>query len=268
MSATAPTKPGSESRAATRLEALLARDRWSSEQLITFQHERLRELIEHVATASPYYREVLGPDALAPEVRIEDLPTLSKATLMEQFDRIVTDPRLRLAAAEAHAAGPEPGALLGDRYHVFTTSATTGRRGLFPQTPTEFGQWLDVAGRTVSRAGLDSSARVIGIAAPTPLHITQKLFAALGGFGAGRPALTATTPVPELVRAVNADQPAAVFTIPSVAGLLATEQLDGRLAIELRAVVVAGRCCPATSARGSRRRGESRRSRSMRRPRR
>jgi phenylacetate-CoA ligase len=244
MSLTTPINP----RAATHLEALLARDRWSREQLITFQHERVRELIEHAAAASPYYREVLGPDALAPDVRLEDLPTLTKATLMEQFDRVVTDPRLRLAAAEAHAAGPEPGGLLGDRYHVFTTSGTTGRRGLFPQTLGEFGHWLDVTVRAVHRAGLDSTARVIGIAAPTPLHITQKLFAALGGFGTGRPALTATTPLPKLVRALNADQPTALFTIPSVAGLLATEQLDGRLAIDLRNVVVSGEVLSADSA--------------------
>jgi phenylacetate-CoA ligase len=227
-------------RAAAHLEALLARDRWSREQLVAFQHERLRELIEHAATASPYYREVLGRDALAPDVRIEHLPTLTKATLMEQFDRVVTDPRLRLDAIEAHATGPEAGTLLGGRYHAFTTSGTTGRRGLFPQTQAEFGHWLDVAGRTVHRAGLDSSARVIGIAAPTPLHITQKLFGALGGFGAGRPTLTATTPLPELVRTLNADQPTALFTIPSLAGVIATEQLDGRLAIKLRKVVVAG----------------------------
>lgn len=237
MSVTTPT---SAPRAGTQLETLLARDRWSREELITFQHERLHELIEHAATASPYYREVLGPEALAPDVRIEDLPILTKATLMEQFDRVVTDPRLRLAAAEAHAAGPDPGAPLGGRYHVFTTSGTTGRRGLFPQSVAEFGQWLDVAGRTIHRFGLNSTDRVIGIAAPTPLHITQKLFAALGGFGAGRPALTATMPVSDLVRTLNADRPTAIFTLPSVGGLLAVEQLEGRLAVDLRKVVVAG----------------------------
>jgi phenylacetate-CoA ligase len=236
MSATTPIRP----RPATQFEALLARDRWSREQLLAFQHERLRELIEHAATASPFYREALGPDALAPDVRIEDLPILTKATLMDQFDRVVTDPRLRLDGIDTHITGPDPGALLGGRYHVFTTSGTAGRRGVFPQTQAEFGRWLDVAGRNIHRAGLESTLRVIGIAAPTPLHLTQKLFGALGGFGSGRPALTATTPLPELVRALNADGPTAMFTIPSLAGRLAAEQLDRRLAIDLRKVVVAG----------------------------
>src|SRR5947209_9901541 len=177
MAVMSRSESSSAAPAATQLEALRARDRWPRARLEVFQHERLRELIEHAVSASPYYREVLGADALDPDVRLEDLPTLSKATLVEQFDRVVTDPRLCLAEVEAHAGGPDPAALLHGAYHVFTTSGTTGRRGVFPQTLVEFRQWLDLAARAVWRNGISSAARPIGIPAPTPPHITQKLFA-------------------------------------------------------------------------------------------
>ena len=90
----------------TATDELLSHDRWSREQLLEYQGDRLREVIEHAVSASPYYREALGGDALAEDVRLEEHPTLSKQTLMEQFDRVVADPRLRLAALEAHATGP------------------------------------------------------------------------------------------------------------------------------------------------------------------
>src|SRR5205823_1791430 len=55
-------------------------------------------------------------------------------------------------------------------------SGTTGRRGVFPQTPAEFAQWLKAAWRVWARIGLRRGARTIGVGGPTPLHITQKLF--------------------------------------------------------------------------------------------
>ncbi len=78
------------------LEAeLLERDRWSRDDLLAYQEERVRALITHAVSKSPYYREALGADAA--ERPLAELPTLSKATLMAEFDRVITDPRLRLA---------------------------------------------------------------------------------------------------------------------------------------------------------------------------
>jgi phenylacetate-CoA ligase len=221
-------------------EELLAHDLWSRDQLLAYQRERLRQVIAHAVSASPYYREALGRDALDPDVRLEDLPTLSKATLMDQFDRVLADPRLRLATLEEHAAGPEPEALVSGSHHLFCTSGTTGRRGTFPQTPAELAQWFESARRVKARIGMADDVRTIGIGAPTPLHITQKLFSALGGWGRGRPRLTVTTPLSEIVSTLNRDQPEAIFTVAGVSGLLAHERLEGRLAIQPRWIVVSG----------------------------
>src|SRR5262249_30173570 len=115
-----------------------------------------------------------------------------------------------------------------------------GRRGFFLQTAREFDLWVAAAWRTRLRAGLDARRRALGIGAPTPLHITQKLFRAFGGVGDGRPELALTTPLAELVAGLNRDRPDVIFTAPTLAGMLAEEQLDGRLAIMPGAIVLAG----------------------------
>src|SRR5689334_15461070 len=123
---TATTSKTTATTAVTRDE-LLAHDGWSRDRLLAYQRDRLHQLLEHAVGRSPYYRAVLGRDALAPDLRLEDLPTLPKATVMEQFDRVLADPRLRLSAVESHATGPDPGALMSGAlnagsYHVFSTS--------------------------------------------------------------------------------------------------------------------------------------------------
>jgi hypothetical protein len=128
MTTTASTSTASAQ--ADRLRALageqLARDRWPRDRLLAFQAERLRALIARAVAASPYYRDRLGPDAATGEVPLSELPTLPKATLMDNFDRIVTDPRLRRAELEAHLAGPAADRPYLGRYRLFSTPAPPG----------------------------------------------------------------------------------------------------------------------------------------------
>jgi phenylacetate-CoA ligase len=115
--------------AADRLRALAAellqRERWSRDQLLSYQQERVCALLAHAAEHSPYYRETLGAGGLDAQ------PTLTKQTLVEQWDRIVCEPRLRRALVESHAAGDDADRpLLGD-YEVFSTSGSSGLGGVF-----------------------------------------------------------------------------------------------------------------------------------------
>ena len=139
---TSTTSTTTSSSPADRLRALagdqLARDGWSRDRLLELQGERLRALVAHAVAASPYYREVLGPDAAAGDVPLRELPTLSKTTMMDNFDRIVTDRRLRRADLEAHLSAPAADRPYLGRYKVFTTAGTTGVRGLFVEDVDEF----------------------------------------------------------------------------------------------------------------------------------
>lgn len=232
---TAATTSASSSQA-EHLRALageqLARDRWSRDQLQAWQDERLRALLRHAATASPYYREVLGPHAAAADVPLRELPTLPKATLMDNFDRIVTDPRLRRTEVEAHLASTDPGRPVLGRYRVFATAGTTGLRGLFLYSDEEFATWIATCLRGMACWGLTPATRLAGIGSPSPLHISNQLYAVLlAGRPSGMPRLTVTTPLPDLVAALNAYQPEALTAYPSIAAQLAEEQLHGQLRI-------------------------------------
>ena len=78
---------------------LLEHDRWPGDRLLAYQRGRMQALLRHAVEHSPYYREALGTDAA--DRPIDSFPTLPKPLLMEQFDRVVTDPRLRRSDLEA-----------------------------------------------------------------------------------------------------------------------------------------------------------------------
>jgi len=215
---------------------LTPHDGWSREQLLAYQRDRLEALLRHAADASPYYREVLGP---RPDARwLEQLPPLSKTTLMEEFDRIVTDPALSRAVLE-RMLDEQPGALYKGEYRLFSTSGATGEPALLVYSRAEFAQWVTVTVRALAQAGVKPDTRLAAIGAPNPLHISRRLIDSIGDARPGHvPELYVTTPISELVEVLNDFQPEAIATYSSIAGLLADEQLDGALQIRPTLVLV------------------------------
>lgn len=215
--------------------ALLERDRWSPGQVTEYQRERLRSLVRHAVARSPYYREALGPDAV--DAELAELPTLPKALLMEQFDGIVADPRVRLADLERFLSAADAGRRFLDEYRVFSTSGTSGAPGLFLYSEEEFAYWVGVFVRTLARVGVNAGTRLVGLGAPSDLHLSRQVIAALQAGRAGAPRLSVTTPFDETVAALNRYQPEAIAGYPSVVALLAEEQLEGRLRISPHVVL-------------------------------
>jgi phenylacetate-coenzyme A ligase PaaK-like adenylate-forming protein len=212
----------------TLVPALLARDGWSREALLAHQHERLQALLAHAVEHSPFYRETLGPEAaLRP---LHALPSLEKATLMTQWDRIVCDPALTLAGAEAHVEAGAPGPYLG-RVRLGTTSGASGLRGLFAYGPDDFAVWTAASLRQLARSGVRPGSRMLSIAARDDVHISKQIFAALGAAGSAAPRLHALTPVAEMVAALNGFRPEVLMGYSGVLSVLADEQLCGRLRI-------------------------------------
>ena len=220
-------------RVETLAAQMLERERWPRERLLEFQRRRLRAIVRHAVAHSPYYRRVIG-DVGNGDINLQQLPILTKTTLMAEFDRIVTDRRLRLADAERHLAGERAGEPLFGEHRIVATSGTTGVRGVvvYDQPAWE----VAVAGvlRCLRVQGIPPDARVLGIGAPTPLHITKRLFAELRAGRADAPRLAVTTPLRDVVEALNADQPEALITYPSFVRRLAEEQQSGRLRIAPR----------------------------------
>jgi phenylacetate-CoA ligase len=221
-------------RAETMAAAMSARDLWPRERLIAFQQQRLREIVRHAVDHSPYYREVIGEignDA----IDLQQLPVLTKSMLMSEFDRIVTDPRLRLASAEQHLAGETAADPLLGEYRVLGSGGTTGKRGIVLYDQIAWNVVVASLLRMLTLQGVSRDTRVLGIGAPTPLHMTNRMFATLrAGLRNDAPRLAVTTPIAEMVEALNAYQPEVIITYPSVIRRLAEAQSDGQLRIAPR----------------------------------
>ncbi len=208
---------------------LSARDAWSRPALLDIQRERLSGLLAYAVAESRYYRDTFS--RVGPGASLGDLPVLTKTTLMNQWDRIVTDPRLTLRDIEAHLAGPHCGELVLGEYRVFATGGTTGEPSIVVY---DSAGWLDGMAnvlRWIRTMGAKPDSRLVGIGAPTPLHITNRAFAELQAGRAGAPRVSVLTPVSELVDSLNAYQPEMIFTYASFARRLVEEQQAGRLRI-------------------------------------
>jgi hypothetical protein len=140
---------------------LASHDQWSAAQLATYGHERLLALLAHAQTHSPFYRDRLAGVRLGPSLELASLPTLDKATMLENFDRLVTDRRLHLAELERHLAEAHGDPLyLGD-YRIMATGGTTGRRGLFAYSRRD---WREVIGGMTAAATTSSRCRLLQVA--------------------------------------------------------------------------------------------------------
>ena len=212
---------------------MLDRERWPRERLLEYQRTRLREIVRHAVANSPYYRRVIG-DVGNGDIDLQRLPVLTKTTLMAEFDRIVTDRRLRLAEAEQHLAGEQADEPLFGEYRVVASGGTTGQRGVVVYDQPAWDVAVASLLRMLTIQGISAETRVVGIGAPTPLHMTNRLFAELRARRADAPRLAVTTPLPEVVDALNAYQPEVVITYPSFIRRLAEEQAAGRLRIAPR----------------------------------
>jgi hypothetical protein len=90
------------------------------------QRQRLDDIVAYARTHLPYYRQ-LYRRVPEPFSNISQLPAVTKAEPMSQFDRWVTDPAVTRASVEAFLS--DPGNIGRDhleRYVVCTTSGVTG----------------------------------------------------------------------------------------------------------------------------------------------
>ena len=211
---------------------LIARDRWRRDDLLAYQRERVRALVAHAVSHSAYYREVLGADAA--ERPLTELAILPKATMMAEFDRIVTDPRLRLSDLRAHLSGTDPSKSFLGAYRIATSSGTTGRRSIIAFTNEEASAWRAASARPMMRVGIGLEARFAGLGSPSPVHVTRQVLVPPGVL---TPPISAATPISELVAALNAQQPEVLLGAVGVWRALADEQLAGRLRIAPRAAM-------------------------------
>ena len=210
-------------------------DRLDAAARTALQQRRLAELVRHAVERSPFYRDHYRNIDLA-RVDLAALPPVTKSRLMARFDDWVTDDRLKLAELERHLeslAGDE--SYLG-QYRVIATSGSTGRRAVFVYSRADWRTSLANFARLNERyvdvhPRLPRRLRVANVGATSPLHISARtsLAAAVGINRVLR--LDARRPTDELAAALDGFRPEFLVGYPSVLGLLAHEQHEGRLHI-------------------------------------
>ncbi|MGD9798642.1 MAG: phenylacetate--CoA ligase family protein [Acidimicrobiia bacterium] len=199
---------------------------------------RLAALRRHAAGRSRFYRDLHAGLADAP---LTALPPVTKETLVESFDDVVTDDLVRLADLRAFVEANPPGSRYLGRYRVAASSGSSGRPALFVFDGDE---WLDfIAGSAWARSicgplGGPPGRRLRSakIASPSAWHMSLQVGSTLRDPRRPTLRLPATLPIEELVAELERWRPHVLTAYPSVLRLLAREQEAGHLTIEPRRV--------------------------------
>lgn len=217
------------------------------------QRTRLAHLVRFARERSPYYRHLYaGLPTSVEDQRL--LPPVTKPELMRAFDDWVTDPEVTLEGVRTFVADlTQVGAAYLGRYHVFTTSGTTGEPAVLLH---DHDSWLvlNVVARLRARRGIVGATEVRAVARDG--YRLATVFATGGHFGAvalveairrrggwfsrNVRSFSVLTPTPVLVEQLNAFRPTVLSGYPSVLALLGEEIRAGRLHLRPALAMTAG----------------------------
>jgi phenylacetate-CoA ligase len=216
---------------------------WPLERLWELRDRRLRDLLRHAREHSDWHRDRLravdvgrmrGAD-------LRELPTMTKADLMANWDRIVCHPRLTLAMANRHLAAVSAGT--GDLYvmdgiTVVATGGSTGHRAVVAidfdglaksrAAGERHSLWLRQRGLLPALRGRAMQARLCAV---NPVHLSGALTRIFACDQIDTVTLPPTMPIGEIVEGLNRSQPQELMGYASMLHRVALEALAGRLHI-------------------------------------
>jgi phenylacetate-CoA ligase len=212
------------------------------EELERFQRQRLERLLRYARKRSPFLAEYYK-DVPEENVKIEDIPPITKRQIMENFDDYCTDRSVRKAELGRFVRDPGNVGKKYRGYIAFHTSGTSGEAALIVYDKPCFdkvkalslvrgmGQELSI-GQALQK--LARRMRIAAVVMDGGLYpgysnfvhapLSTKLFAKMGVF-------SLRDPLPVLVGKLNAFQPDILIGYPSILQALAHEQLAGRLCV-------------------------------------
>jgi phenylacetate-CoA ligase len=225
-------------------QAGLERVSASDAELAAYQTDNLRAVVATAKERSPWHAarlRAVDDDSLTSR-DLSPIPRMTKADMMANWDRVVTDPQLTLTIASAHLESLERTGqfdfCLG-RFVVVATGGSTGLRGVFAFDVNSFAgsnaQNLTRVRASRSLPGVPSPpGRVVQgrVTARAPTHLSTALGAIVAGNAMDVVELPAGLPIAEIVAGLNRAQPNALMVYPSALHRLAVEAQAGRLRIE------------------------------------
>src|SRR5512134_324476 len=214
------------------LEGQRRRERWTRQQLQAYQEDSLHRLRKYAYEKSPFYRDFHKGVTERP---LQELPVLTKAMMMEHFDELVTDRSLHLEDIRAFAAQGEVGERFRNQYYVTATSGSSGQPGFFLFNESEWASVLASFARGQEWSGvrinLTRRQRMATVASISPWHMSSQVAATVKSWWRPSLRLPASQPLSRTVDELNDWQPEVLIAYASMTGILAEEQLAGRLHI-------------------------------------
>lgn len=204
---------------------------------------RTDAIIRFAVQNSPFYRDFYREVLHDGTGKLQELPVLDKATMMENLSRIFTDSRLGQDGIDEHIASGRAGERYLGEYRIIASSGSTGRRGLFLYNRREwstllatFWRWTDMVGMS-PRPG---RRRIAIIGAPSDFHLTYRMSSSLGIGAYHTLYLKAGEPISYLTGKLADFCPELLLTYPTICCMLAVEQIEGRLNIHPRVIATGG----------------------------
>jgi phenylacetate-coenzyme A ligase PaaK-like adenylate-forming protein len=220
----------------SRHRELRRRESWTRPELLAHQQRSQAALRNFALKASPFYQRFHQGLGGAP---LSELPVLTKATLMEHFDEVVTHRGIVLQDLRSFLPRMAAGELFRGKYYVSATSGTTGEAGVFLWDADEWAGVLASYSRPYAWGGVDPRltrrTKMAVVSSTTPWHQSALVGATVDSPFIPTLRLDSGTPIDELAPLLQAFRPDVVVGYASVLGLLAAEQMAGRLAVSPQA---------------------------------
>lgn len=223
----------------------ITRTRWTTEKIWAERDNGLRRILRAAIDGSPWFRSRLS--GISPDdFRFEDLkslPVMTKADLIENFDDIVADPRVKTDVVDRHLAGlGDDDAYLLDAYHAAVSGGTSGVRSLFVFDWDSWKTYYLAAFRYIYRIRLEATGSYTTPALTATLstqhaaHITSSLRQTFqqNNLSVG---LSVHDPLEKNISLLNEIQPRALVTYPSVLHPLSQAARAGDLRISPTAIM-------------------------------
>lgn len=234
---------------------------WPKERQEAFRLTELKAFLAHARKHSPWHRARLQSvdiDALTMD-RLADIPPMTKADLMENWDAIVTRPGMTLAAAEDHlamvAADGKARYFDGD-CHVILSSGTSGQRGVYAY---DWKGWATYSAGNLRSVRLEKAMKAFAatlgrppraaiIAVTKPTHAISALHSCFSRPKASE-IISFDLPREALVDRLNDCQPDTLVCYAALVGTLLEEAKSGRLTVPLKVISATGeKIDPAVAA--------------------
>jgi phenylacetate-CoA ligase len=213
-------------------------EHWSRNQLKDYQIHSLQNLRESTYKNSSFYRHFHKGLFNAP---LHELPILTKATVMENFDKIVTDHQIRLRDLKIFLEHRKRNELYLGKYYVNATSGSSGRPGLFLSSKSEWASIMSSGLRNFEWAGVKPNLfhqiKMAQITTTNPSLMTAQGGKSMNNWWLPILLLEASDSIDIIINRLNEWQPEVLIAYASMLRILADEQFSGKLKIRPKSVM-------------------------------